>query len=272
MSVLSEVGTRSISSSASDCVKLFDGKRIEDFLANDSVSDAVSNAAATAKLVFNTGRSSIPPFLSWAWLSSDFDKSAYSQYLADDNLSVIMQDIDRNLRRRDEVSYEHAYAASLDELDGNLRAIEGQCDIPSSSIEDSINNPSTATRPPVQDSNSPLRSLRHSIGDLLAEDIILREQKIAIHEALHDLVYKSKQFVGLFIPRSYSHVVVRKIWGALVLLIRVSAIEFSLSGRLLSNLVSCQSPFAKESAPSIFVIPWYFFLFCPVLQSPVRSC
>jgi hypothetical protein len=236
------VDTQPMTSSDSDAVRLFDGKRIEDFLANDSASDAAFNAAATAKLKQKIGRMSIQPFLSWAWLSSDFDESIPSQSLAIDNLFVIMQDVDRNLKRRDEVSYKHAYEASLDELNTDVRASGLRRDMPSPSGEDSIASPlRTATRLVLQ---SPLHSLRHSIGDLLAEDIILREQKSAIHEALHNLISKSEQFVGLFISRDYPHVVLRKIWGALLLLKRVSTIQTSFSNPFLCPTVSRGSPSA----------------------------
>lgn len=175
----------------------------------------------TSPTKHNLRRRSTPPFLTWAWLSSEFDKSVRPERLAAENLFAIMEDIDRNLRHRNEISYTLAMEISLAEWDERMTGSQQQLShFPSERPGDCHLGVPTYSRPHVL--SDPPSTPRRSIVDLLGDDALLQTQKSAIHAAIDDLSSHAKNFVGLFIPCSYQHAVSKKIWGSLSLLLKVS--------------------------------------------------
>ncbi|KAF1937395.1 hypothetical protein EJ02DRAFT_412440 [Clathrospora elynae] len=145
------------------------------------------------------------PFLTWAWLSSDFDKSIGPERVAAENLFAIMEDIDTNLKRRKEISYIHAMESTLPELEARVSG---------SRLE------------------MPSRNAAHPADTSLgSKDALLRIQKSAIHDAIDELSINAKKFVSLFIPSSYQHAVSKKIWGSLSLLTKSATSDFEDSER-----------------------------------------
>lgn len=146
-------------------------------------------------------RQNTPPFLTWAWLTSDFDKNVRPERVAAENLFAIMEDIDRNLKSRNEICYTLAMEVTLKEW------------------EDRVSNSRLLPRSPSPfgEPPSPLRS----IGDLLSEDAVLRLQQSEMCTAIDELATNAKNFVGLFIPCRFQHAVSKKIWGSLSLLLKV---------------------------------------------------
>ncbi|KAH7384605.1 hypothetical protein BKA66DRAFT_416936 [Pyrenochaeta sp. MPI-SDFR-AT-0127] len=167
----------------------------------------------------NLRRRNTPPFLTWAWLSSEYDKSVRPERLAAENLFAIMEDIDRNLRRRNEISYTLAMEISLAEWDERISGSQQQLSYISSAHPDSSLLYASTHLSPRIIGGSP-SSPRRSIVDFLGEDALLQAQKSAIHAAIDDLSTHAKNFVGLFIPCSYQHAVSKKIWGSLSLLLK----------------------------------------------------
>ncbi|OAL53758.1 hypothetical protein IQ07DRAFT_501866 [Pyrenochaeta sp. DS3sAY3a] len=151
-------------------------------------------------------RQDTPPFLTWAWLTSDIDKNVRPERVAAENLFAIMEDIDRNLKSRNEICYTRAMEVTLNEW------------------EDRVSNSRLVPRSPSPfgEPSSPLRS----IGDLLSEDAVLRVQQSEMYTAIDELATNAKNFVGLFIPCRFQHAVSKKIWGSLSLLLKSATSNF----------------------------------------------
>ncbi|KAF2193353.1 hypothetical protein K469DRAFT_551060 [Zopfia rhizophila CBS 207.26] len=148
--------------------------------------------------------SEIPPFLTWAGLDPEFKESIPARRLAAENLYTIMEDIDRNLcylSKRDSVPYTKTPEIAFHEWEKGLAFL----DTKSSQEENALTYGCSSGR-------------RHSVyltGDCSAEDIVLTSHRKEIASVLEELSSVVKEFVSLFVPFSYDHCVVKKIWGAL---------------------------------------------------------
>jgi hypothetical protein len=164
----------------------------------------------------------IVPFLTWTWLSSEPDQSNDAGHIADEILSGTMRDIERSLVRRNEASYKYARELTLSDLEATRSKQRSQ---PHGATKDSI-TPMSSPRTPVRTASQAIIAqlsspLRHSIGDLSAEDAILRMQNDSMNAALDQLFASAKRFVELYIPSDYRHPVCHKLWGSLASLMTV---------------------------------------------------
>jgi hypothetical protein len=224
-------------------IRLFDGKRIEEYLVSDSDSSSDTTSEhgdgtssdpeeldekTDAPGTIQSGdrvippnrliRRDTPPFLTWAWLSSDLEKTIPAQRLVAETLFTIMQDIDRNLRGRGDAPY-------LTTSESTLAELEMRTSRPGAST---AQNSSPVTKMPLSEETHPSHVTndvpspwRQTSDYLLSGDIVLDPQKKALHEAINDLTDVAKDFVGLFLPCNYHHPVLNRIWGALLGLIQV---------------------------------------------------
>jgi len=178
-----------------------------------------------------------PPFLTWTWLSSEFDGSVHPEKLAAENLLAALQEIDGNLTHRKETSYTHATEISLTELERRLMRVKLQPSSPSRSpggfpVVSALITPTRSRAQLLGDVSSPFRQ---PLGHLLDEDAILRRQKDAILETGAELASTTKMFVSLFIPCTKQHRLARRIWGSLSSLLEVSTFLLrSFSGKAAS--------------------------------------
>lgn len=165
-------------------------------------------------------RRNTPPFLTWAWLSSGFEKSIPARRLAAENLFTIMQDIDRHLRRHNDDSYTRACEVTLAELTSEIA--DSQLRLPLASNKYQISYAPNVSMVlglhTITESPSPLSPAREKAPP---KDAILYSQVIAIHAVMDEIAAIAQNFVGLFIPCTYQHPVSKKIWGSLLSLLKV---------------------------------------------------
>jgi hypothetical protein len=172
-----------------------------------------------------SSRGSTPPFLTWAWLSSGFEKSIPARRLAAENLFTIMEDIDRHLRRHDDDSYTRASKATLAELTSKI--IDSQLQLPDVKKEWVIHTPPvdlTIGLDTMSESPTPLVSIQQGS---LSGYALLPSQRVAIHAIMDEVATIAQKFVGLFIPCTYQHSVSNKIWGSLLSLLKVRSTSHS---------------------------------------------
>jgi hypothetical protein len=169
-------------------------------------------------------RQNTPPFLTWAWLSSGFEKSIPARRLAAENLFTIMQDIDRHLCRSNDF-YMRAPQATITELTSKIAASRHKSRV--SSYIGQISGPfPTDVKAGLHAVNELLSPHKQGPESPSANDAILQSQKDATVAVVNDIIETAQKFVALFIPCTYQHPVSKKIWGSLSGLLRVSTIFF----------------------------------------------
>lgn len=162
--------------------------RLNDFaLAHDEEDENINDA---------------PPFLTWAWLSSAFDSSVPVHRLAAENLYTIMEDINRNMSQRNEISYLRVQEVALEDLETLIE----NSNMPDA-IESSLVSRGSTFVPRMRETQSQNGHLK--------DDVILNAQKRVISVAVREFFKTTKDFVDLFIPLASNHGVMKKIWGAL---------------------------------------------------------
>jgi hypothetical protein len=169
-------------------------------------------------------RQNTPPFLTWAWLSSGFEKSIPARRLAAENLFTIMQDIDRHLCRSND-SYMRAPQATITELTGKIAATRHKSRASSYMGQLSGHSP-TDVKAGLHAVNELLSPHKQGPESPSVDDAILQSQKDATVSVVNDIIVTAQKFVALFIPSTYQHPVSKKIWGSLSGLLRVSTIFF----------------------------------------------
>jgi len=176
-------------------------------------------------------------FLARTWPQFQPNQNMTENRIAAENLFAIMRDVEKSLTKRDETCYKHAPEETLDELDTRMTLLQPRSS--NNLSEDlAISSPNTIVRPgPQVLTNQPYSPLRHSIGDLFAEDAVLRTQQNAIITATNELLASAKRFVRLYVPPRYPHPVCHRIWGSLSRLTKVCYSSKPRSPSLLSDLL-----------------------------------
>jgi hypothetical protein len=180
----------------------------------------------SSKAIPEVTRKSVVPFLTWTWLSSEPGQGDEAERVAAEILSGTMKDIERSLVYRNETSYKYARELTLSDLEATRSKQRSQ---PPGVVKDST-TPTSTPKTPVRTASQAIIAqlsspLRHSIGDLSAEDAILRMQNNSMNAALDQLFGSAKRFVELYIPSSYKHPVCHKVWGSLASLMTVCIVS-----------------------------------------------
>jgi hypothetical protein len=252
-------------------IQLFDGRRVEEFMVNDSGSPTYPCAPATAyktcdddsafpeaqeqsarldppsKLDVVYPALTRPPFLTWPWLVSSSDTSMPAHRLAAENLFTIMQDIERHLLQRSDGSYMHATECTFEDMKAKVDIFQHHRRNVPNKYDFSYSSFGLASGFGAGDSMSPLK--KQSVANLLSEDAILQSQTDAIYTAMGDLSTIAQRFMGLFIPRSFPHAVSRKIWGSLLMLLKVCQ-----GARNIDPHIPMRS--STSVLPQLFRLPW----------------
>jgi hypothetical protein len=168
----------------------------------------------------HTQSQNTPPFLTWAWLNSGFERSIPAPRLAAENLFTIMQDIDRHLCRNNDF-YTRAPQATIAELTGRIAATRRKSWMLSSMGQPGGNSP-TDVKAGLLAVNELLSPHHEGAKTPSADDAILQLQKDATVAVVSDIIMTAQKFVALFIPCTYQHPVSKRIWGSLSGLLRVS--------------------------------------------------
>jgi hypothetical protein len=78
------------------------------------------------------------------------------------------------------------------------------------------------------------------------DDLSVLQQKIALHNELQSFMGLAEDLVACFVPRSYDHSLLKKVWGALGTLITVRMTPHSSTGTSLT----CQQIICPDSNPN----------------------
>ena len=153
--------------------------------------------------------SETPPFLKWVGLDNRAEEGAPVKRLAAENLYTIMEDIDRAMCRRKEISYLCTEEITLNDLE---RTISHRYTIVSGN--QASNPPNIQPQRVSARENEGFRRQDATISQS-DDEMIPATQKTAIDNSTQKLVQITKNFMGLFIPSGYNHRVAHKVWGAL---------------------------------------------------------